>query len=97
MLTKEDVKKVAKLARLNLSDQEIEGFRKQLGQIIEYTESLRDIPTEDIEAMAQPNHLKNVLRSDLPQKSLDRETILQQAPDADDARGGFTVPRILEL
>jgi len=92
-LSREDVQKVAALARLRLSDDEVDTFTEQLGRVLEHA---RDIAALDLSAVvptAHPFGLVNVVREDVVRPSLDRDTVLAMAPDTQDGR--FAVPRIL--
>lgn len=64
MITQEDVKKIAKLARLHLSEKEVKKFTEQLGGILKYAEILKEVDTEGIEPIAQITHLQNVRGGD---------------------------------
>lgn len=93
-LSMEDVKKVAKLARLKLTPVEEQQFALQLGQILEYVEMLNEVDTEGVAPLAHTADVTNVFRADVVQPSLDRELALQNAPKADGSY--FLVPQILE-
>ena len=93
-LTRDDVVKVATLARLKLSESEIERFTSQLGQVLEYIDVLNEIDTDDVEPMAHAAELRNVFRDDNPRQSLPREKALANAPQTEGLF--FHVPRILE-
>jgi aspartyl-tRNA(Asn)/glutamyl-tRNA(Gln) amidotransferase subunit C len=92
-LRREDVAKVAKLARLSLSDDELDMFTEQLGQILEHANDIAALPLEGVIATAHPFGLTNVVREDVIEPSLPREELLAMAPDAQDGR--FAVPRIM--
>lgn len=88
-----DIRYVAKLARLALSDDEVEKFGKQLGDLLEHVNALAGLQTENIPATAQVVELRNVERADRLAPTLDRETVLSMAPQR---QGGFfRVPRII--
>lgn len=93
-LTREDVAKVAHLARLKLTDQELDVFTSQLGQVLEYVDVLNEVDTENIEPMAHAIEVHNVFREDEVQESLPREAALQNAPLTDGKY--YLVPPILE-
>ncbi len=93
-LTRDDVVKVATLARLKLSESEIERFTSQLGQVLEYIDVLNEIDTDNVEPMAHAAELRNVFRDDNPRQSLPREKALANAPQTDGRF--FQVPRILD-
>jgi aspartyl-tRNA(Asn)/glutamyl-tRNA(Gln) amidotransferase subunit C len=92
-ITRSDVEHVARLARLALSDQEIERFTGQLEVILEHAADVSALDTEGVPPTAHPLPLVNVLRSDEPQPGVSRDDVLAMAPDAHDGR--FRVPRIL--
>jgi aspartyl-tRNA(Asn)/glutamyl-tRNA(Gln) amidotransferase subunit C len=92
-LRREDVAKVAKLARLSLSDDELDMFTEQLGQILEHANDIAALQLDDVVATAHPFGLVNVVRDDLIEPSLSRADLLAMAPDAQDGR--FAVPRIM--
>ncbi len=93
-LSREDVLKVAQLARLKLTDQEVEHFTEQLQKILDYFEVLNELDTSDVEPMAHAVELLNVFREDVPRPSLPREQALANAPKTDGRF--FLVPQILE-
>jgi aspartyl-tRNA(Asn)/glutamyl-tRNA(Gln) amidotransferase subunit C len=88
-----DVAHVARLARLDLTDEEIEQFTGQLGAVLEHFRDVEALDTAGVAPTAHPLTLSNVLRDDRVVASLDREEVLSQAPDAEADR--FKVPRIL--
>jgi aspartyl-tRNA(Asn)/glutamyl-tRNA(Gln) amidotransferase subunit C len=90
MLDREQVLHVAKLARLRLSDDEVDRMAGELSQILEHVETMNELDLEGIEPTSHVVDLTNVLREDVPRDGLDKETALEQAPDAAD--GGFRVP-----
>jgi aspartyl-tRNA(Asn)/glutamyl-tRNA(Gln) amidotransferase subunit C len=92
-LTREDVEKVALLARLRLSDAEIEAMTQQLARVLGYVEQLSGLNTDDVAPMAHAIELANVLVDDLPQPSLDREAALANAPKRD--AECYRVPAVL--
>ncbi len=92
-LTRDDVAKVARLARLRLTDSELEMFTGQLAQILDHADDLAALDLGNVAPTAHPFGLINVLRPDVVEASLDRGDILAEAPDAD--QGRFAVPRIV--
>ena len=92
-LTRETVAHVARLARLDVTDDELEMFTTQLGAVLDYAADIEKLDTADVPPTAHPLPLENVLRDDVVEPSLDREEVLSQAPSAEDDR--FRVPRIL--
>lgn len=92
-LRRDDVAKVAKLARLTLSDEELDLFTEQLGQVLEHATDMNSLDLDDVVATAHPFGLVNVVRDDVVRASLERDEVLAAAPEADDGR--FAVPRII--
>jgi aspartyl-tRNA(Asn)/glutamyl-tRNA(Gln) amidotransferase subunit C len=92
-ITRADVEHVATLARLALTDDEIEEFTEQLGVILDHAAQVSALETADVPPTAHPLPLVNVLRPDEVHPGLDRDEVLSQAPAAED--GQFRVPRIL--
>jgi aspartyl-tRNA(Asn)/glutamyl-tRNA(Gln) amidotransferase subunit C len=89
----EQVRHVARLARLALSDEELVRFTSQLASVLDYAAELAELDIEGIEPMAHPIPLRNVLRPDEPRPPLPRDEVLSQAPAVE--AGCFRVPRIL--
>lgn len=92
-ISTDDVVKVARLARLRLSDDELDRFTHQLSDILDHAADIESIDLDDVEPMAQPVPLVNVLRADVPAVPLDRSDVLAAAPAAED--GQFRVPPVL--
>lgn len=92
-ITREDVAHVARLARLDLSEEELGLFTEQLGDVLEHAAGVAALDTAGVEPTAHPLPLVNVLRPDEPRPSLDRAEVLAMAPVTEDNR--FRVPRIL--
>ena len=92
-LTTEQVRHVARLARLKCSDQEIATFTRQLGDILEYVAQLEQLDTDNVEPLAHCLPIHNVFRDDVVTPSLPNEQALANAP----ARDGefFTLPKVL--
>jgi aspartyl-tRNA(Asn)/glutamyl-tRNA(Gln) amidotransferase subunit C len=89
------VAKVARLARLDLADDEIEAFAGQLAGVMEHFRDVDALDLADVEPMTRPYPLVNVLRDDTVGECLDRDEVLSEAPDPVDGR--FRVPPILGL
>lgn len=89
-----DIDHVAKLARLELTDDEKARLRDQLGQILEHAAAVGEVAADDVPPTASPIPRANVLREDEPEPSLPVDEALRNAPDRDGAR--FKVPRIVE-
>jgi len=92
-ITRSDVEHVAMLARLALTDDEIEQLTGELGAILDHAAQVSALDTADVPPTAHPLPLVNVFRPDEPRPSLDRDEVLGQAPATED--GQFRVPRIL--
>lgn len=92
-ISEADVRKVAKLARLRLDDTQLAHFTGQLGAILEYISKLNELDVADVEPMAHPLDLVNVLREDTEVPGMPRDAALDNAPDAGD--GFFKVPKVL--
>ncbi len=90
MIEREQVLHVARLARLRLTDDEVERMTGELSTILDHIEKLSEIDLEGVEPTSHVVQLENVLRPDEPRPSLPRETALEQAPDTDGT--GFRVP-----
>ena len=94
-LTTEEVARIAHLARLALTGDEIELFSRQLTSILEYADQLREVNTAGIAPTSHPLALTAVMRDDERRPSLDRDEALAGAPESDPGRGFFKVPRVL--
>lgn len=75
-LTKEEVKHVAHLARLAITEEEAEKFAEQLGKITEYVQTLNELDTTNVEPTSHVLPIVNVMREDVAEKGLDREKVL---------------------
>ena len=92
-ITPDDVRHVARLARLEVTDEEVELFAGQLDAVLDHAQDVESLDTAGVPPTAHPLPLVNVLRDDVPLASLDRDEVLASAPSAEDGR--FRVPRIL--
>lgn len=92
-LSADEVRHVASLARLALTDDEIEVLAPQLSDILRYAETVGEVAAEDVPATVHPFPLSNVTRADERRPSLTREEVLAAAPAVEDDR--FAVPRIV--
>jgi len=90
MIDREQVLHVARLARLRLSDDEVEQMSSELSTILDHIEKINELDLEDVEPTSHVVEVENVLRDDEPRESWPRERILDSAPDPAD--GGFRVP-----
>jgi aspartyl-tRNA(Asn)/glutamyl-tRNA(Gln) amidotransferase subunit C len=89
-----DVRYVAKLARLDLSEEEIAKFQSQLGQVLSHVEQLSKVDVAAVQATAHANAVSNVFRIDEPRASLPTEDVLRNAPRS--ANGLIVVPKVIE-
>ena len=90
MLSRDQVLHVARLARLRLTDEEVERMTAELGDILEHIEVIQALDLDGVEPTSHVAALENVLRPDQPRESWDRGRVLEGAPDASDE--GFRVP-----
>lgn len=93
-LTRGDVEHLARLARIDLSDRELDTMVGELGVILESVATVQQAPTEGVVAMSHPLPLVNVSRPDEVRPSLSPQAALSGAPEVDEQR--FSVPRILD-
>ena len=92
-ITREDVAHVARLARLELTDDELELFTGQLAAVLDHAEDVAALDVAGVPPTAHPLPIRNVLRADEPRPSLDRDEVLAVAPLVEDDR--FRVPPVL--
>jgi aspartyl-tRNA(Asn)/glutamyl-tRNA(Gln) amidotransferase subunit C len=93
-LTRDDVLKLARLARLHLSDEEIEQFQAEIGSILEYVEQLQNVDLAGLEPTYQVTGLKNVMRPDeIIDYGVTPQELLKNAPATED--GHIKVRRML--
>ena len=96
-LTEKDVRYVADLAHLELTEEEVKTFLPQLDSILQHVEKLNELDTSQIEPMAQvtyPGSQNRLLRADVPRKTFVQEEALAYAPEQ--GAGSFKVPRVIE-
>ena len=94
-LSKDTIEHISKLALLDLSEEEKQKLSKELGNILNYFKKLDDLDTSNVKPMTHPiENLKNVVREDIPWKSLSNEDALKNAKHKKD--GYFKAPRILK-
>ena len=93
-LTEEEVKHVAKLANLNVSDSKLTSFEKNLSDIVGFVDKLQEVDTKGIEPTNQVTGLENVFREDVVTPSLTQEEALSNAPRK--SKGYFLVDKIFE-
>lgn len=92
-ITRQDVEKVALLARLQLTDDELATMTDQLAQIVAYVDQLGEVATDDVAPMAHAIELVNVFKDDVVIASLPRDEALANAPHHDER--GYLVPAVL--
>ncbi|MBQ6516519.1 Asp-tRNA(Asn)/Glu-tRNA(Gln) amidotransferase subunit GatC [bacterium] len=92
MITVKDVEHVAKLARLELTEEEKETYTKQLGDVLKYVEQMNEVDTSNVEPMAHPIDFVNVMRDDKVYYEQTKEALMQNAPEEEN--GFFKVPKI---
>jgi aspartyl-tRNA(Asn)/glutamyl-tRNA(Gln) amidotransferase subunit C len=90
MLDRDQVLHVARLARLRLTDEEVDRIAGELPKILEHIEKMEELDLDGVEPTSHVVELQNVLREDVPRESLPRERVLDGAPDASES--GFRVP-----
>lgn len=90
MIEREQVLHVARLARLRLTDQEVERMSGELSSILDHIEKINELDLDDVAPTSHVIGVENVLRPDEPRPSIPRKRALEQAPDA--AGDGFRVP-----
>jgi aspartyl-tRNA(Asn)/glutamyl-tRNA(Gln) amidotransferase subunit C len=93
-ITEEDVRKVAKLARLELTDEQVRRFAHQLGAVLQYVDRLSELDVAGIEPMAHAVELRSVFREDAVRDGLATEAALANAPSAQPPF--FRVPRVFD-
>ena len=90
MLSREQVLHVARLARLELTDDELDRMAEELSKVLDYMETIGELHLADVTPTSHVVAVENALRADEPRPSLPREVALASAPDPAD--GGFRVP-----
>lgn len=92
-LNPEAVARLAELARISLSDEELQRYSGQLDQILHAVDKVGEVAADEVVPMSHPQPLVNVTRPDVNKPCVDREEVLSQAPAVEDDR--FRVPQIL--
>jgi aspartyl-tRNA(Asn)/glutamyl-tRNA(Gln) amidotransferase subunit C len=90
VVAREQVLHVASLARLELSETEVERMASELSSVLDHIEKISELELEGVAPTTHVVELENVLRADEPRESLPRDRVLEGAPDV--AEGGFRVP-----
>ena len=93
-ITIDEVKRLADLARIAITEDEAEKFTEHLKSITTYVDQLKEVDTEGVEPTIHGLDMKNVMREDKPEKWTTQEEVLKNAPDHQDSQ--FRVPSILE-
>ncbi|MDQ7083314.1 MAG: Asp-tRNA(Asn)/Glu-tRNA(Gln) amidotransferase subunit GatC [Aquificota bacterium] len=94
MVDREWVERIARLARLKLTEEEVEVFQRQLGDILEFVNQLNELDTEGVEPYIEQSE-RTPMREDVPGESLSQEEALMNAPESEG--GFFVVPRVVEV
>lgn len=92
MITVKDVEHVAKLARLEITEEEKELYTKQLGDVLKYVDQMNEVDTTGVKPMAQVIDFSNVVREDVPELEISKEALMSNAPEEEN--GFFKVPKI---
>lgn len=92
-ISKQDVAHVARLARLGLTEEELERFTTQLAAVLEHAADIAALDIAGVAPTAHPFPLANVFREDIPRPCLPRDEVLSQAPEVEADR--FRIPRIM--
>ena len=90
MIEREQVLHVARLARLRLSEDEVERMARELSSVLDHIEKIAELDLDGVEPTSHVVALENVLRADVPRPSRPREDVLREAPEP--APDGFRVP-----
>jgi aspartyl-tRNA(Asn)/glutamyl-tRNA(Gln) amidotransferase subunit C len=93
--TRDDLERIARLARLELDASEQDLFARQVAGILAYAEQIQRVDTTDVEPTSHAPGSAGAMRDDVVRPSLPREEALAAAPDADIPAGLFKVPRVL--
>ncbi|HMN47640.1 MAG TPA: Asp-tRNA(Asn)/Glu-tRNA(Gln) amidotransferase subunit GatC [Ignavibacteriaceae bacterium] len=92
-VSKKDVEKIAELARLKFSEDELENFTPQMNEILNYMEKLNELDTENVNPLSHPVEQTNVFRDDKLKPSITTEEALRNAPAKDEHH--FKVPKVI--
>ncbi len=93
-ISRDDIKTIARLSRLEVSEENMPQLEKELSDILSYVEQLNKLDLDGVETMAHAVPLQNVLREDQVKPSIDHDKALSTAPVEDD--GYFAVPRVVQ-
>jgi aspartyl-tRNA(Asn)/glutamyl-tRNA(Gln) amidotransferase subunit C len=92
-VNKQDVEKIAELARLIFSEEELENFTPQMNKILSYMDKLNELNTDNVEPLSHPVEQTNVFREDELRPSISKEDALKNAPSKDENH--FKVPKVI--
>lgn len=92
-IKKEEIQHIADLSMLNLSEEEIEGYRKDLEQIVEFANKINEVDTQSIEESAFASNEYNVFRKDEVKESFDRELLLKNSPNSNGE--AYSIPSVM--
>jgi len=92
-VTKKDVEKIAELARLKFSDEELGSFTPQMNEILSYMDKLNELDTNDVKPLSHPVEQTNIFREDEMKPSVTTEEALKNAPSKDEHH--FKVPKVI--
>jgi len=81
MLSREEVKHIAKLARLGLTEKEITDFQKELFSILDYFEKLKEVDASNVKPLSHPFEIKNIIRKDEPETTANKDKLLELMPE----------------
>jgi len=93
MITKKEIKKISSLAKINISDNELDNYSKQVSKILEYMSLLNEVDTSKVEEFSGQLFNQQSLREDEIEPSLDRDIILDLAPESEGVY--FKVPKVI--
>jgi aspartyl-tRNA(Asn)/glutamyl-tRNA(Gln) amidotransferase subunit C len=91
---KKEIEKIAELARLKFSDEELENFAHQMNEILSYMDKLNELDTENIQPLSHPIEQINIFREDTVKSSISTKEALKNAPDKDEKF--FKVPKVIQ-
>jgi len=93
-VTKNDVKHIAKLAKLEIKENEINEFTSQLNQVLKYVDKLNELDTDNVKPLSHPVEAKNVFREDILKNSIPTEDALKNSASKTDKY--FKVPKVIK-
>lgn len=94
MIEKQDVQKVATLARIHLQENEIDSLSQDMSSILGYVEQLNELDVSDVEPTSHALKMENVHREDVVKPSLDRDKLLGNVVESE--KGSFKVPKVID-